>query len=48
VWRRNGRAGLADVLEVLHGIGTTLMVISAKLDDVIRILEDANDGETDA
>jgi hypothetical protein len=48
VWRKDKRgANLADVVEVLEGIGTTLMVISARVDDVIRLLEQ-DDGEADA
>jgi hypothetical protein len=49
VWRRTERGStLDDVVEVLEGIGATLMVVSAKLDDIIRVLEEENHGETDA
>jgi hypothetical protein len=40
VLRRRQRATLDDVVELLTGIGRALMGISAKLDDIIELLED--------
>jgi hypothetical protein len=49
VWRRRQRdASLGDVVEVLEGIGTTLMVISARLDRSIGLLGGDDDEEADA
>ena len=39
---------LEEILEVLHGIGATLMVISAKLDDVIVLLGGEDDERPNA
>jgi hypothetical protein len=47
-WRRRPGATLDDVVELLRGIGTILMKIDAKLDEVIRLLEDDDDGEADS
>jgi hypothetical protein len=40
--------GIGDIVEVLEGIGATLMVISARLDDIVRLLRGEEDGEADA
>jgi hypothetical protein len=37
-WRQ--RATLADVVELLQGLGRVLMEISARLDEIIELLED--------
>jgi chaperonin GroEL (HSP60 family) len=41
-------ATLDDVVEVLTGIGRTLMSISARLDDIAELLEGEDDEEADA
>jgi hypothetical protein len=49
VWRsRKTEADLDDVLELLRGIGRTLMVISANVETIVRLLEGDDDGEADA
>ena len=45
-WRRQ-RATLDDVVELLRGIGTMLMKIDAKLEEVIRHLEGEDDEEAE-
>ncbi len=46
--RSKPHSTLDDVVEVLEGIGLELMGISARLDDVIGILEGEDDEEADA
>jgi hypothetical protein len=48
--RRSRRPGstLDDVVEILTGIGQTLMAISAKLDDIADLLEGDDDEGADA
>jgi hypothetical protein len=41
-------ATLDDVVEVLQGIGHALMTISAKLDDIIAILEGDDEEEDES
>jgi hypothetical protein len=39
VWHRGERqSGLRDIVELLEGIGTILMVISARLDEIVDLL----------
>ena len=45
--RRRGSATLDDVVELLRGIGTILMKIDAKLDEIVQHLYGDEDGETD-
>jgi hypothetical protein len=46
VWRRNPEAAtLDDVVELLSGIGTTLMGISATLKEIADFLADEDDGD---
>jgi hypothetical protein len=40
VWRRRRAATLDDVVELLAGLGRMLMVISARVDDIIELLEE--------
>jgi len=40
VWWRRDRASLADVVELLEGLGQMLMGISARLDEIIDLLEE--------
>jgi len=48
VWRRRERrATLDDVVELLHGIGTILMEIDAKLEEAIQHLEEDDDDEAE-
>jgi len=47
-WRRRERATLDDVVELLRGIGTILMKIDAKLDEVIRHLEEEEGDDDEA
>ena len=49
MWRRREPPGqLEDIVELLHGIGTILMVISARLDAIIELLGWDEDEEADA
>jgi hypothetical protein len=47
VWRKERGADLDDVVEVLEGIGTTLMVLSARLERIVELLG-GDDDEADA
>ena len=48
MWRRRERsAELLDVVELLQGIGATLMVISAKLDELIALVGGDEDDEAE-
>ena len=46
--RRRNRATLDDVVELLQGIGTMLMKIDAKLQEVIRYLDGDDDDEAES
>jgi len=48
VWWRRERATLDDVVELLRGIGTMLMKIDAKLEEVIRYLDGEDDAEAES
>jgi hypothetical protein len=39
-WNRREQATLDDIVELLAGLGRVLMGISARLDDIIDLLED--------
>ncbi len=47
-WNRRPKADLNDIVELLEGIGTMLMVISAKVETVVRLLKGDDDEEADA
>jgi hypothetical protein len=47
-WRRQSGATLDDVVELLEGIGTILMEISAKLEVIIRHVRGDEDEEADS
>jgi hypothetical protein len=40
LWNRREQATLDDIVELLAGLGRVLMGISARLDDIIDLLED--------
>ena len=46
-WKRKERATLEDVIEFLQGIGTILMKIDSKPEEVVRHLEEEDDGEAE-
>ena len=48
MWQRRERATLYDVVELLRGIGTMLMKIDAKLEEVIRYLDGEDDDEAES
>jgi len=48
VFRRRQRSTLDDVVELLQGIGTILMKIDAKLEEVIRYLDGEDDDEAES
>ena len=47
VWLRRERATLEDVVELLRGIGTILMEIDAKLEEILQHLEGDDDEQTE-
>jgi hypothetical protein len=47
-WSSRPTSTLDDVVELLTGIGRTLMAMSAKLDYISRLLEGQDDEEADA
>jgi len=46
--RRRERATLDDVVELLRGIGTTLMKIDSKLEELISYIDGEDDGEAES
>jgi hypothetical protein len=44
-WRRPDRATLDDVVELLEGLGRILMGISAKLEEILDLIERDGDDE---
>jgi len=45
---RRERATLDDVVELLRGIGTTLMKIDSKLEELISYIDGEDDGEAES
>ena len=45
---RQPAADLGDVVELLEGIGVTLMVIGARLDEIVNLLKGDDDEEADS